>query len=144
MTDAGRDIVGPMVLAAWDDFLALVEPLDFGAPSRLPGWRVHDVCIHLGAWPEHDALAGGLASAREGHLDRLPDSEQINTDLVSTYRDVPRQEVLDALVLARDNAAAYFSQPDASLATAPTGSRGRPAPGSFCGALFLKGYISAQ
>ncbi len=82
MTDAGRDVVAPMVLSAWDEFLAVVEPLDFDAPSRLSGWRVHDVCVHLATWPEHDALAGVLASARKGTPDRLPDSDEINADLV--------------------------------------------------------------
>ncbi len=128
MTDAGRDVVAPMVLGAWDDFLTLVEPLDFDAPSRLPTWRVHDVCVHLGAWPEHDALAGVLASAREGHLDRLPDSDEINTRLVAEYAEATREEVLDALVRARDNAAAYFARPDTSLDAALTGSVVGPLP----------------
>ena len=128
LTDAGRDVVAPMVLQAWDDFLDLVDPLDFDAPSRLPGWRVHEVCVHLGAWPEHDALAGVLASAREGRLDRLPDSDEINARLVAEYRDASRDEVMASLVRARDNAAAYFADSDASLDVAPTGSVVGPLP----------------
>ena len=128
ITDHGRHVVAPMVLQAWEDFLALVEPLDFDAPSRLPGWRVHEVCVHLGAWPEHDALAGVLASAREGRLDRLPDSDQINEGLVERYRDASRDEVIESLVRARDNAAAYFADPDTTLDTALAGSVVGPLP----------------
>lgn len=128
ITDEGRDVVAPMVLRAWDEFLALVEPLDLDAPSRLPGWRAHEVCVHLGAWPEHDALAGVLASAREGRLDRLPDSDEINARLIAAYRDASREEVIEALVRARDNAAAYFADPDTSLDAALTGSVVGPLP----------------
>jgi hypothetical protein len=128
MTDAGRDVVAPMVLSAWDEFLAVVEPLDFDAPSRLSGWRVHEVCVHLAPWPEHDALAGVLASARNGHTDRLPDSDEINANLVRRYRDASRDEVMEALLLARDNAAAYFADTDESLDTAMTGSVVGPLP----------------
>jgi uncharacterized protein (TIGR03083 family) len=128
MTDAGRAVVAPMVLRAWDDFLALVDQVDLQAPSRLPGWRVHEVCVHLGAWPEHDALAGVLASARQQRLDRLPDSDEINARLVETYRGASRDEVVGALVLARDNAATYFAESDESLDSALTGSVVGPLP----------------
>jgi hypothetical protein len=117
-----------MVLRAWDDFLSLVDQVDLQAPSRLPGWRVHEVCVHLGAWPEHDALAGVLASAREQRLDRLPDSDEINARLVETYRGASRDEVVGALVLARDNAATYFAESDESLDSALTGSVVGPLP----------------
>jgi hypothetical protein len=128
ITDEGRDVVAPMVLGAWDEFLRIVDGVDLEAPSRLPGWRAHEVCVHLGSWPEHDALAGVLESARAQRLDRLPDSDEINATLVRAYRDAPRDEVLGALVLARDNAAAYFAQQDTSLDTALTGSVVGPLP----------------
>lgn len=118
----------PMVLDAWDEFLRLVDAIDLQAPSRLPGWRAHEVCVHLGSWPEHDALAGVLESARTQRIDRLPDSDEINATLVRTYRDAPREDVLAALVLARDAAAAYFAQPDTSLDTELTGSVVGPLP----------------
>ena len=128
MADAGRDVVGPMVLAAWDDFLDIVEYTDLDEPTRLPGWRAHEVCVHLGSWPEHDALGGVLASAREGRLDRLPDSDQINAILVQRYREASRQDVVAALRLARDNAAAYLDSADTSLDRALTGSVVGPLP----------------
>lgn len=128
MTDAGRDVVAPMVLGAWDEFLRLVDDIDLDAPSRLHGWRAHEVCVHLGTWPEHDGLAGVLRSAREGDLSRLPDSDEINAELVHAYRDAPREDVLAALVLARDNAAEYLADADTSLDSALTGSVVGPLP----------------
>lgn len=128
MTDAGRDVVAPMVLQAWDEFLSLAEQVDLEAPSRLPGWRAHEVCVHLGAWPEHDALAGVLASAREGRLDRLPDSDEINATLVRRYRAATREQVVTALQRARTNAAEYFTSVDTSLDQAMTGSVVGPLP----------------
>jgi uncharacterized protein (TIGR03083 family) len=128
MADAGRDVVGPMVLAAWDDFLDIVEYTDLDEPTRLPGWRAHEVCVHLGTWPEHDGLSGVLASAREGRFDRLPDSDEINATLVKRYRDAPRQDVVAALRLARDNAAAYLDSADTALDGALAGSVVGPLP----------------
>lgn len=128
MTDAGRDVIAPMVLQAWDDFLALVDQVDLEAPTRLPGWRAHEVCVHLGAWPEHDALAGVLASAREQQLDRLPDSDQINEVLVRRYADAPREDVVAALHRVRDNTTAFFADADTSLDTVLTGSVVGPLP----------------
>lgn len=128
MTDAGRDVVAPMVVGAWDAFLDLVEQADLDVPSRLPGWRGHDVCVHIGSWPEHDALAGVLASAREGRLDRRPDADAINARVVAAHREADRSEVLAALRRARDDTAAYLSGPDGPLDAALCGSVVGPLP----------------
>src|SRR3982751_4884355 len=66
MTDAGRDEVGRMVLHAWDAFLEQAAAVDLQRDTRLPGWRAQDVCVHLGVWPDHAALAGLAADARSG------------------------------------------------------------------------------
>jgi hypothetical protein len=128
MADAGREIVGPMVLDAWDAFLALVDSVDLDAPSRLPDWRGHEVLVHLGTWPEHDALAGVLASAASGRLDRRPDSDEINARLVAAHRGASADEVVDALRLARDNVAEYLGASDPSLDTTLSGSVVGPLP----------------
>ena len=65
MADAGRDEVAGMVLGAWDAFLNQV----YRGPrrsSRLPGWRAHEIAVHLGCWDDHTALADLIASARSG------------------------------------------------------------------------------
>src|ERR687886_394925 len=66
MADAGRDTVGPMVLGAWDTFLEQAAAVDLLRPTRLPGWRAQEVCVHLGLWDDHAALPDLIASARAG------------------------------------------------------------------------------
>src|SRR5215212_4002824 len=63
MADAGRDQVGDMVLVAWDAFIAQAESVDLTRPSRLPGWRAQEICVHLGCWDDHTAMADLIASA---------------------------------------------------------------------------------
>jgi hypothetical protein len=128
MTDAGRDVVGPLVLEAWDAFLTVAESADLDAPSRLPGWRGHEVCVHLGTWPEHDPLASVVADARAGVGHRPASADEVNDLLVRTHRDASRNEVLAALRLARDNAADYFAAADPALDTLPTASVLGPLP----------------
>jgi hypothetical protein len=128
MTDAGREVVAPMVLAAWDTFIALVEHVDLQAPSRLPGWRGHEVCVHLGTWPEHDPLASIVADARAGREHRAASADEVNATLVEAHRDASRDEVIAALQLARDNGARYFSTAELSLDPLPTASVLGPLP----------------
>jgi hypothetical protein len=66
IADAGRAVVGGMVLPAWDAFLDRVSTVDLAEPSRLPGWRAHEIAVHLGYWDDHTALADLIASARTG------------------------------------------------------------------------------
>ncbi len=128
MTDAGREVLGPMVLDAWDSFIALVETIDLQAPSRLPGWRAHEVCVHLGTWPEHDPLASIVADARAGREHREATADEVNDALVRAHRDASRDEVLACLQLARDNGAAYFASADPSLDHRSTASVLGPLP----------------
>src|SRR3712207_9050190 len=72
MADAGRDTVGPMVLGAWDAFLEQAADVDLERPTRLPGWRAHEVCVHLGLWDDHAALPDLIASARTGGVGAAP------------------------------------------------------------------------
>src|SRR4051794_41784599 len=66
MADAGRDRVGSMVLGAWDAFIEQAEAVDMTRPSRIDGWRAQEICVHLGCWDDHTALADLIASARNG------------------------------------------------------------------------------
>ncbi len=78
MADAGRDEVGPRVLRAWDAFLAQAEAVDLERPSRLPGWRAKEICVHLGCWDDHTAMAELVASARTGATGPQPDPDAVN------------------------------------------------------------------
>jgi uncharacterized protein (TIGR03083 family) len=120
MTDAGRDEVGGRVLAAWDAFCAQAAAVDLDRPTRLPGWRAREVCVHLGVWPEHAALAGLVASARAGGTGTPPDTDAVNARVTAAHRDASPAEVLAALRRNRDATAAYLAEEPAELDAAPT------------------------
>lgn len=75
MADHDRDEIAGMVLGAWDTFLGQTKAVDLDRPSRLPGWRVHDGCVHLGSWPDHEALADLIRPARTGGRGEPPDAD---------------------------------------------------------------------
>src|SRR5918994_7718530 len=119
MADAGRDTVGPMVLGAWDAFLGQAAAVDLGQPTRLPGWRAHEVCVHLGLWDDHAALPDLVASARAGGGGAPPDVDATNARVTAAHRDAPREEVLAALRRNRDATARYRDEEPVELDTAP-------------------------
>src|SRR4051794_41932696 len=92
MADAGRDTVGPMVLGAWDAFLEQAAAVDLERPTRLPGWRVHEVCVHLGCWDDHAALTDLIASARAGGAGAPPDGDATNAPGTAAHRHPPPAE----------------------------------------------------
>jgi uncharacterized protein (TIGR03083 family) len=119
LAGAGRDVVGPMVLGAWDAFLAQAAAVDLDRPTRLPGWRAHQVCVHLGAWPDHAALADLVASARAGGTGTPADVDATNARVTAAHRDAPRADVLEALRRHREATAAYLAEEPVELDTAP-------------------------
>jgi uncharacterized protein (TIGR03083 family) len=120
MADAGRAVVGGMVLPAWDAFLDRVSTVDLAEPSRLPGWRAHEIAVHLGYWDDHTALADLIASARAGGAGVQPEVDAVNARVVAAHRDAPREEVLAALRRNRDATARYLEEEPVELDTAPT------------------------
>ncbi|WP_233498638.1 maleylpyruvate isomerase N-terminal domain-containing protein [Blastococcus sp. TF02A-26] len=120
MADAGREEVGRRVLGAWDAFIAQVEAVDLERPTRLPGWRAHEVAVHLGCWDDHTALADLIASARAGGAGTPPDVDGTNARVTAAHRDASRDEVLEALHLNREATARYLAEEPAELDTAPT------------------------
>jgi uncharacterized protein (TIGR03083 family) len=120
MADAGRAEVGGMVLGAWDAFIAQAEAVDLERPTRLPGWRAHEVCVHLGCWDDHTALADLIASARAGGTGKPPDVDGTNARVTAAHRDASREEVLAALHRNREATARYLAEEPAELDTAPT------------------------
>jgi uncharacterized protein (TIGR03083 family) len=119
MTDAGREEVGAMVLAAWDAFLAQAQAVDLHRRTRLPGWRVQEVCVHLGVWPEHAALADLVTSARTGGTGTPPDPDLVNARVTAAHRNASREEVLAALRRNREATVAYLGSEPAELDAAP-------------------------
>ncbi|MGY1603518.1 maleylpyruvate isomerase N-terminal domain-containing protein [Geodermatophilus sp. SYSU D00815] len=119
MAGAGRERVAALVLPAWDAFLAQAEAADLDRRSRLPGWRVHEICVHLGCWPDHTAVADLVASARAGGSGEEPDVDAVNARVTAAHRDAPREEVLAALRRNRDVTRRYLTEEPATLDTAP-------------------------
>jgi uncharacterized protein (TIGR03083 family) len=120
MADAGRDEVGAMVLGAWDVFLEQAESVDLSRPSRLEGWRAQEICVHLGCWDDHTAMADLIASARAGGTGTPPDVDAVNARVTAGHRDASRDDVLAALRRNREATARYLADEPAELDTAPT------------------------
>ena len=111
LAETDPDRLGQEVLAAWDAFLDVVRDpaTDLTRPSRLAGWSGRDTCVHLGSWDDAQVLEGVLASARAGDLDDAPPPDAGNDALVRAHRDAPVEEVVSALVAARDRVARFFA-----------------------------------
>jgi uncharacterized protein (TIGR03083 family) len=119
LADAGRERVAPMVLGAWDAFLAQAAEVDLDRPSRLPGWRAQEICTHLGCWPDHAAVGDLIASARAGADGAPPDVDAVNARVTGAHRDASREEVLEALRSHREVVRGYFADEPTELDTAP-------------------------
>jgi uncharacterized protein (TIGR03083 family) len=120
MADGGRDEVRRMVLPAWDAFIAQVEATDLGRRTRLPGWRVQEIAVHLGCWPDHAALADLIASARAGGTGSPPDVDGTNARVTAAHREASREEVLAALGRNRQATADYLDAEPEELDHAET------------------------
>ena len=120
LMDAGRDTVRAMVLGAWDAFLTVANAADLDRPTRLPGWRGQEVCVHLGVWDGYHALAGLVASARSGGGGGTPDVDAANAQVTRAHRSAPRARVLEALRRHRDEVQSYLETAPPELDTAPT------------------------
>src|SRR3954452_14967503 len=120
MAGAGRKKVAEMVLGAWDAFLVQAEAVDLERKTRLPGWRVHEICVHLGSWPENTAMADLIASAKAGGTGQPPDVDAVNARVTAAHRDAPREEVLAALRRNREATERYLTEEPEELDTAPT------------------------
>jgi hypothetical protein len=120
MADAGRDEVAGRVLGAWDAFIERAETVDLDRPSRLSGWRAHEICVHLGCWDDHAAMADLVASARSGGTGTIPDVDATNARVVAAHRDASREEVLAGLRRNREATARYLAEEPEELDTALT------------------------
>ncbi|MGZ4624650.1 MAG: maleylpyruvate isomerase N-terminal domain-containing protein [Blastococcus sp.] len=128
MADAGRDQVAEMVLGAWDAFLEQAGSVDLEHRSRLPGWRAHEICVHLGCWDDHTALADLIASARDGGSGTPPEVDAVNARTSAAHRNAAREEVLDALRRNREATERYLADGPRELDTAPAMSVVGPLP----------------
>lgn len=100
------------VVGAWDEFLRIARGVDMQAPSRLPGWRAREICIHLGSWKDRQPINGVLAAARDAlageERQGPPDPDEGNDGVINAHRDASPADIIDALERARNQAAAYL------------------------------------
>ena len=120
MADAGRDEVADRVLGAWDAFIERAGSVDLTHASRLGGWRAHEICVHLGCWDDHTAMAGLIASARAGGTGTVPDVDATNARVTAAHRDASRAEVLAGLRRNREATARFLADEPEELDTALT------------------------
>jgi len=119
MADAGREQVSGMVLETWDHFIEQAEAVDLSRSSRLPGWRAHEICVHLGCWDDHQALADLIASARSGGSGTAPEVDAVNARVTRAHRTASRDDVLAALRRNREATARYLAEEPVALDTTP-------------------------
>lgn len=90
------------VNAAWDAFVAQLEVADLAASTRLDGWTVRDLALHLGTWDGESALSAALATRGTPAVETPLDPDASNAEMIAAHRDASDDEVLDALRASRD------------------------------------------
>ena len=120
LSGAGREVVGPLVLGAWDAFLGVARAAQLDRPTRLPGWCAQEVCVHLGVWDDYAALDGLVAAANSGGTGTVPDVDAANARVTQAHRAAPRAAVLAALERHRDAVRRYLDTAPLVLDEAPT------------------------
>ena len=130
LADSDPAVLAEQVLPCWDALLDVVTAptTDLFRPSRLPGWTGRDVLVHLGSWPDNRPVRGLVASAREGGTGEAGHPDEHNAALLRSHADASTDEVVDALVRARDHVEAFFDGPDVALAREPARSTVGPLP----------------
>ncbi len=114
--ELGRPEIRRRLTEAWDAFLTSAEATDLETKSRLPGWRAHEILVHLGAWDDHRAMAGLIESAQGRGPQKPPDVDEVNAAVTKAHRDASRDEVFDALRRNRSEALSYLEGDDAEAA----------------------------
>jgi hypothetical protein len=101
------------VLAAWDDFLEVVDGADLARDSRLRGLSARDVLVHLGTWDDHLVLPGLVSAARTGSHEATVSPDDVNRALLARHREAGDAEVRAALERSRSELAAWLDSPEA-------------------------------
>jgi uncharacterized protein (TIGR03083 family) len=118
-----------VVNAAWDAFVDLAEGVDQTARTRLDGWTVRDVLLHLGTWDGESSLNTALATRGTAAADVPLDPDPANAALIQAHGDATPEEVLAALRASRDSVAEVLaSATDPEIGLAPVASQLGPVP----------------
>jgi uncharacterized protein (TIGR03083 family) len=137
LASSDPDMVAELVASAWDAMAGLARSLPLDRPSRLDGWSVRDVLVHLGAWDEHPVFSTLLEDARAGRVHEQDDTDARNAMLVAAHHDAEADEIAASLELARDRATAFLASDEAETI-------GRHWTGSPVGLLPVTGVVAAS
>ncbi|MET0469077.1 MAG: maleylpyruvate isomerase N-terminal domain-containing protein [Aeromicrobium sp.] len=91
-----------VVLSSWDAFVKQVDGADFGAKTRLDGWTVREVVLHLGTWDGQSALNATVGSLGTDAVNQPLDPDAFNSAIIAAQRDASDAEVMTALRASRD------------------------------------------
>lgn len=132
----GHDLAAA-VLDSWDAFLDLVGRVDLSTPTRLPGWTVRELALHLGTWDGRSALNQVLLTLGSDAALQPLDADGFNADLVASHAAATDDDVRAALRQSRDDVAAL-------LASDLARDRGRDPVASVTGPLPLLTVVHAE
>jgi uncharacterized protein (TIGR03083 family) len=117
------------VTSAWDAFIELAEGVDPAARTRLDGWTVRDVLLHLGTWDGESSLSAALATRGTPAADVPLDPDTVNAAMIQAHGDATADEILAALRASRDAVVDVLaSAADAEVGLAPVASQLGPIP----------------
>ena len=91
-----------VVLASWDAFIKQVDGADLAASTRLDGWTVRDVVLHLGTWDGTSSLSTALATLGTDAARRPLDPDVANAAMIRAHADASDVEIMTALRASRD------------------------------------------
>lgn len=109
---ADYDLAG-VVLESWDAFIDLVAGADLSAPTRLKGWDVREIALHLGTWDGVSALSQVAESLRTGDTEEVLDPEAFNSAVLAAHSAAGDDDIRTALAESRAAVAALLASDDA-------------------------------
>ncbi|MCW2831711.1 MAG: hypothetical protein JWP31_2403 [Aeromicrobium sp.] len=90
------------VLECWDAFVDLADRADLATKTRLDGWRVREILVHLGTWEGRSSLTGVVETLGADEPGEAPDPDAVNAALIEAHRTASDEEVRAALRASRD------------------------------------------
>lgn len=130
LASSDLEAVKTRIIGAWDAFIDLAEAADPAQPTRLHGWTVREVVLHLGRWDDHQPLEALIDSAESGDVEEpLREDKHGNDAVIASHSQAGYDEILAAIHRSRDGVQEFLShQIVDKLATAPTASILGPLP----------------
>lgn len=113
LIDADDYDLAAVVLESWDAFAAMAATADLSASTRLKGWTVREVLLHLGTWDGESALTLVLAGLRSGDTGTPLDTDAFNRRVVDAQVGADDDQVRAALVASREAVAELLASDEA-------------------------------